>query len=218
MVKLVNRAKMTTTTVGTGTVTLVAAVAKHQSFASAGVVDSDQVRYAIEDGDLWEIGLGTYSSIGPTLSRGATESSSAGSEITLTGSAVVYVTAAETDIVQPEKVQTLVNKTYTDAEFTGSIAEQVFALTGTTPTLDPSNGTVQTHTLSGATTYTDSFANGETITLMVDDGAGATVTWPTTTWVNNGGVAPTLATTGYTVIALWKVGTTLYGALVGDGS
>ena len=40
----------------------------------------------------------------------------------------------------------------------------------------------------------------------------------TTTWVNNAGAAPTLATDVPTVIALWKVGSTLYGALVGDGS
>jgi len=77
---------------------------------------------------------------------------------------------------------------------------------------------VQTHTLSGATTYTDGLVSGEAITLMIDDGAGQAVTWPTTTWINNGGEAPALATTGYTTVQLWKVSTTLYGALVGDGS
>ena len=105
-----------------------------------------------------------------------------------------------------------------DATFGAAIIEQVFALTGTTPALDPSNGTVQTHTLSGATTYTDSLSDGEAITLMVDDGAGQAVTWPTMTWINNAGAAPDLATTGYTTVQLWKVSTTLYGALVGDGS
>jgi len=105
-----------------------------------------------------------------------------------------------------------------DVTFGASIVEQVFALTGTDPALDPSNGTVQTHTLSGATTYTDALSDGEAITLMIDDGADATVTWPTMTWINNGGAAPTLATTGYTTVQLWKVGTALYGALVGDGS
>jgi len=105
-----------------------------------------------------------------------------------------------------------------DVTFGASIVEQVFALTGTDPALDPSNGTVQTHTLSGATTYTDALSDGEAITLMIDDGADATVTWPTMTWINNAGAAPTLATTGYTTVQLWKVGTALYGALVGDGS
>ena len=103
-------------------------------------------------------------------------------------------------------------------QITGTILEDVYALSGTTPALDPGNGSIQTHTLSGATTYSDSFSAGEAITLMIDDGTANTVTWPTMTWVNNAGSAPTLATTGYTVIALWKVSTTLYGALVGDGS
>ena len=52
---------------------------------------------------------------------------------------------------------------------------------------------------------------------MIDDGSSYTATFPTMTWVNDGGTAPTLATSGYTVIAM-KVSTTLYGALVGDGS
>jgi len=105
-----------------------------------------------------------------------------------------------------------------DLTLGGAIDETVHPLSGTSVALDPANGTIQTHTLSGATTYTDSLSEGESITLMIDDGTAYTITWPTTTWVNNGGSAPTLATTGYTVIALWKVSTTLYGALVGDGS
>ena len=52
---------------------------------------------------------------------------------------------------------------------------------------------------------------------MIDDGTTFTVTWPSVTWVNNAGLAPALAATGYTVVVLWKVSTTLYGALVGNG-
>ena len=113
---------------------------------------------------------------------------------------------------------TISSQNANEVSFTGSISEQVFALTGTAPALEPSNGTVQTHTLTGATTYTDALSDGEAITLMIDDGAGQAVTWPTTTWVNNAGEVPALATTGYTTVQLWKVGTDLYGALVGDGS
>ncbi len=103
-----------------------------------------------------------------------------------------------------------------DTSFSGAIDEAVYNLTGTA--LDPSNGTIQTKTLSANTTLTDSVSEGESMTLMIDDGTARTITWPTMTWVNNGGSAPTLATTGYTVIAIWKVSTALYGALVGDGS
>lgn len=100
----------------------------------------------------------------------------------------------------------------------GTLTEDVYAISGTSVALEPDNGSVQTHTLTGNTTYTDAFSSGQAITLMIDDGSAYTVTWPTMTWVNNGGSAPTLATSGYTVVAIWKVGTTLYGALVGDGS
>lgn len=100
----------------------------------------------------------------------------------------------------------------------GTITEDVHAITGTAVVLEPDNGSIQTHTLTGATTYTDGFSAGQAITLLVDDGTGFTITWPTITWVNNKALAPTLSTTKMTVIALWKVGSTLYGALVGDGA
>ena len=380
MVTLVNRAKMSTSTTGTGTITLGSAESGYQSFTSAGVVNSDVVRYTIEDGDAWEIGSGTYSS--GTLTRVLDESST-GSLLNLSGDAVVYVTAAGEVIQQPpsegpfvngdktkldgieatadvtdagnvnplvdthlntgtassgevlswngtdydwvsggaetyvrktanytavasEKIiadtsggvwtltlpaspssgdvikiadgadwsannltvgrngstiegdaadmtmdiggasvsfvydgttwqiyaqvgaagdavtltgtQTLSNKTLTKPALDGTITEEVYAISGTSVALEPDNGSVQTHTLTGNTTYTDGFSAGEAITVMIDDGTAYTVTWPTTTWVNNGGIAPTLATAGYTVVSLWKVGSTLYGALVGDGS
>ena len=204
MVKLVNRAYMTTATTGTGTITLGSALAGYQAFAAAGVSDGDVVRYTIEDGTAWEIGTGTYTSSGTTLSRTLSESST-GSLLSLTGSAKVFVTAAGEDLIVTDA-----------AVFTGSIQEAVYNLTGTA--LDPANGTIQTKTLSANTTLTDSLSAGEAMTLMIDDGSAYAVTWPTITWVNNAGAAPTLATSGYTVVAMWKVGSTLYGALVGDGT
>ena len=95
--------------------------------------------------------------------------------------------------------------------FEKAIEEQQYSLTGTV--IDPSNGTIQYKTLSATTTFTESLADGEFVTLMINDGAGYTVNWPTTTWV--GGTAPTLETTGYNVIELWQVNGTLYGAFIG---
>ena len=97
MTKLVNRAKMTTATTGTGTITLGSAVDGSQAFANAGVTDGDVVRYVIEDGSDWEIGTGTYTASGTTLSRTVSESSNADAALNLTGSAVVYVTATNAD-------------------------------------------------------------------------------------------------------------------------
>lgn len=102
-----------------------------------------------------------------------------------------------------------------DVKFSKAIIETVFAITGTTPALNPNNGTIQTWTLSGSSTPTDSFVAGEAVTLMIDDGSAFTITWPSVTWESGGGTAPTLETTGFTVVTLWKVGTTLYGARVG---
>ena len=107
MTKLVNRAKMTTATTGTGTITLGSAVDGYQTFAAAGVADADVVRYVIEDGSDWEIGTGTYTSSGTTLTRTVSESSNAGSAISLSGNAVVYVSAAALDVDRPVDVQTL---------------------------------------------------------------------------------------------------------------
>lgn len=102
--KLVNRALMTTATTGTGgTITLGAAAAGYQTFADAGVVNGDTVRYTIEDATSWEIGTGTYSSTGPTLTRTVIESSNADAAINLSGNATVFVTAAAEDIQQPLK-------------------------------------------------------------------------------------------------------------------
>jgi hypothetical protein len=97
---------------------------------------------------------------------------------------------------------------------TGSITEDVYAISGTTPAIDPANGTIQTWALEGASTPTDALSSGQSLTLMIDDGDGYTITWPPIQWV--GGTAPTLATAGYTVVELWKVGAVLYGALVGS--
>ena len=97
--------------------------------------------------------------------------------------------------------------------------EGVFAVSGTTPALSPTNGSIQTWTLSGASTPTaGTWASGQSLTLMVDDGTAYTINWASVavTWKTNLGTAPTLNTTGFTVIQLWKVGTTIYGARVGD--
>jgi hypothetical protein len=100
MVKLVNRAKVTTATTGAGTLTLGPAVDGFQSFAAAGVTNGDTVRYVIEDGDAWEIGVGTFNAAAQTLTRSPSQSSSGGSTVSLGGSAVVYVTATAEDFAQ----------------------------------------------------------------------------------------------------------------------
>ena len=98
MVTFANRAKVSTSTTGAGIITLGAAVDGYQSFADAGVVNSDVVRYTIEDGDAWEIGTGTYTASGTTLSRTPSESSTGGSALNLSGGAIVFLSAGKEEL------------------------------------------------------------------------------------------------------------------------
>jgi len=138
-------------------------------------------------------------------------------------------TSPSGDIVGTTDTQTLTNKTLTSPVLNTATAsgitlndgytEEVFAVTGTTPALSPTNGSIQTWTLSGNSTPTaGTWAAGQSITLMVNDTASAfTVTWTSMPVIWVGGSAPTLAPAGgNTVIVFWKVGTTIYGALSGQ--
>jgi hypothetical protein len=110
------------------------------------------------------------------------------------------------------------------AVFTGYIQEQTYALTDSaTITIYPSNGTIQYLNSLGAsrTIDTSAFVDGQGVTLMINDnsGVGSITTWSTVVWINNAKVAPSWPDSGtYTVISLWKVNGTVYGALVGNGS
>ena len=129
MVKLVNRAKVMTPTIGTGTLALGPAVDGFQSFADAGVISGDTLRYVIEDGDAWEIGTGSYATAGPSLTRGPSESSAGGSAIVLSGEATVFLTAAAEDI---EAKVASTDPRLTDArEWNASTVTQSEAETGT---------------------------------------------------------------------------------------
>jgi hypothetical protein len=88
---LADRVQETTTTTGTGTVTLAGPVSGYQSFAVVG--DANTTYYTITSGNNWEGGVGTYTSSGTTLSRDTVLSSSAaGAKITLAGTSTVFVT------------------------------------------------------------------------------------------------------------------------------
>ena len=98
------------------------------------------------------------------------------------------------------------------------LQETVHDLSGASVELDPFYGTIQLHTLTANTSYTENFRNGESITLQIDDGTGFVVSsWPSgMKWTT--GSAPTLATTGSNVLVLWKAGNQFYGHFVGTAS
>lgn len=73
---LADRVRETSTTTGTGTVTLGGAVVGFQTFAAIG--DGNVTYYTIagQGTSEWEVGIGTYTSSGTTLSRDTILSSS----------------------------------------------------------------------------------------------------------------------------------------------
>ena len=86
-----DRIKESTTTTGTGTLTLAGATTGFQTFAAVG--DANTTYYAILNGSNWEVGLGTYTVSGTTLSRDTILSSSnSGAAITLAGVSDVFCT------------------------------------------------------------------------------------------------------------------------------
>lgn len=114
----------------------------------------------------------------------------------------------------------------TDPVIVGTILEDIYTINdGAAFEVDPGNGSIQLVALAAnRTPQATNFLAGESVTLMVDDGSGYALTWTGATWGSGsttgmtwvGGNAPVLAPSGYTVLQLWKVGTKVYGALVGN--
>lgn len=96
-----------------------------------------------------------------------------------------------------------------------SYKDTVYTITdGASVDIDPDNGGIQVWTLGASRTPTaNNFDAGAKVMLMIDDGSSYSITWPSVNWV--GGVAPTLPTSGYGIVELWKVGSQLYGAYAG---
>jgi hypothetical protein len=104
------------------------------------------------------------------------------------------------------------------ATFNGGIAEKIFTVVdGASVNISSLNGGIQLWVLGASRTPVapTNFPAGTAVTLMIDDGTASTITWTTMGIVWVGGTAPTLSTTGYNVIEIWKVGTTIYGSYVG---
>lgn len=97
MPQFADRVKVTSTSTGTGAITLSStAVSGYQAFPSS--LDGETVGYVIESGSAWEIGTGVYTHSSLQLSR-SLRSSSTGSLLSLaSGTHTVFLTPAYQDI------------------------------------------------------------------------------------------------------------------------
>ena len=129
-----DRVQETSTTTGTGTFTLAGAVSGFQSFSVIG--NANTTYYAIVGGSEWEVGLGTYTSSGTTLSRDTVlESSNGGTKVNFSaGTKNVFVTYPAEEAV------------YQDANGT-AIAPQISASNGLVENANTvsANYTIQTN-------------------------------------------------------------------------
>jgi hypothetical protein len=66
---IADRVKETTSTTGTGTVTLLGASTGFQSFTVVGDTNTTYYTIAAQTGNEWEVGIGTYATSGTTLAR-----------------------------------------------------------------------------------------------------------------------------------------------------
>jgi len=129
---LADRVRDTTTTVGTGTVTLSGtAPTGYQSFAAVG--NANTTYYTIALGSEWEVGIGTYTSSGTTLSRTTVlESSNAGALVPFSaGTKDVFVTyPAERAVVTDSPLALSASPSLSPADGSLSLGENTIGGTG----------------------------------------------------------------------------------------
>lgn len=98
-VQLCNKAWVNIDSTGTtDPITLGSAVSGNQTLADCGITDGQVVPYSIFDGANWEVGTGTYTASGTTLTRNVLESSNSDTEISLSATATLVVAPLKQDM------------------------------------------------------------------------------------------------------------------------
>jgi hypothetical protein len=148
---LKDRVRETSTTIGTSTITLAGAVSGFQSFSNIG--NGNTTYYTIAGGTEWEVGLGTYTSSGNTLSRDTVLSSSNSNSLVnfSAGTKEVFVTyPANKSIYQ--NASSIANITSLDVTTAlGYTPGTVTSVTGTAPVSVATGTTTPVISMAAAT-------------------------------------------------------------------
>ena len=199
---LADRVQDVTTTTGTGTITLAnTPPTGFQSFAVIG--NGNTTYYAIYGGNNWEVGIGTYTSIGTSLSRDTVLASSNSNSLVNFGSGdkAVFVTYPAEKSVNEDAAGN-VNINITGSAVTATTATNLAAgAAGSVPYQTAANTTAFVATASGVLIggTTPSFSTTPTLT-----GTNFTA-------IPNGALSNSAVTVGTTAISLGATSTTLAG-------
>ena len=155
---LADRVQETSTTTGTGTFTLDGAIAGYVSFAAIG--DGNTTYYTIVGGTQWEVGVGTYTASGTTLSRDTVLSSSNSNALVdfPAGSKTVFVTYPAERAIYENATGAVVfaDVTATNANVTTLTATNANVTTlNVTSEFTATNANVTTLNVSGTATFLD---------------------------------------------------------------
>jgi len=203
MGKLFDLVRVVTSTTGQGTITLGPAVDGFLTFAEAGVQNGDVVSYGLRtlDGQHAEVGEGTYSSSGPTMTRSVSASTNGGDPIDLDGPAVIFITPRAVDfllaaVAADFRVGTALNKALTPkAVWDG--AEYVSLTDASTIAVDMSAGFNFQVTLGGNRTLGNptSAKPGQSGVIKINtNGSNRTLAFGSN-WKAAGGEAPDISDT-----------------------
>jgi hypothetical protein len=218
---LADRVKEITTSTGTAAITVAGAAVGYQTFLAA-IGNANTTYYTIADqsGANWEVGVGTYTSSGNTLSRDTVlaSSNSGALVVFLTGTKDVFVTYPSERALyngSTGTAPTLNNPTVTD------YVESVVAVgvVSSSATIALTNGTVQTVTLTASTACTftmPTVAAGKSFVLLLKQAAttgAGTASFTSVKWGISGAPIITSTAAKMDILSFVSDGVNWYGSI-----
>ena len=174
---IADRVRETSTTTGTGTLTLDGAVNGYRTFSS-GIGNSNTCYYAITLGSNWEIGIGTVSA-GELARTTILKSSNSNNAVNFgAGAKDVFATYPGDKAVDTDGVQTLSNKTLVNPAIAGATSSVGGKITLNEGSINGSNYVElkSPDSIASNVTYTLPNADGTNGQALITNGSG-TLSW-----------------------------------------